>query len=78
MKNENEENRIIQNLKDAGCDNDTITAFVEDVRKQNITQGLRLLSIHRQTLLDNLHKEQKQIDCLDYLIYKIKKQTGNR
>ncbi len=78
MKNENEENRIIQNLKDAGCDNDTITAFVEDVRKQNITQGLQLLSIHRQTLLDNLHKEQKQIDCLDYLIYKIKKQTGNR
>jgi len=78
MKNENEENRIIQNLKDAGCDNDTITAFVEDVRKQNITQGLQLLSVHRQTLLDNLHKEQKQIDCLDYLIYKIKKQTGNR
>ncbi len=78
MKNENEENRIIQNLKDAGCDNDTITAFVEDVRKQNITQGLQLLSMHRQTLLDNLHKEQKQIDCLDYLIYKIKKQTGNR
>lgn len=78
MKNENKENRIIQNLKDAGCDNDTITAFVEDVRKQNITQGLQLLSIHRQTLLDNLHTEQKQIDCLDYLIYKIKKQTGNR
>lgn len=78
MNNENEENRIIQNLKDAGCDNDTIAAFVEDVRKQNITRGLQLLAIHRRTLLDNLHKEQKQIDCLDYLIYKIKKQTGNK
>lgn len=78
MNNETDENRIIQNLKDAGCNNDTITAFVEDVRKQNIIEGLQLLAIHRQTLLDNLHKEQKQIDCLDYLIYKIKKETGNR
>jgi len=77
MNNDNDENHIIQNLKDAGCDRDTITAFVEDVRKQNIIQGLQLLAIHRRTLLDNLHKGQKQIDCLDYLIYKIKKENRN-
>ncbi|MCI8717625.1 MAG: hypothetical protein HFH63_08750 [Lachnospiraceae bacterium] len=77
MNNDNDENHIIQNLKDAGCDHDTITAFVEDVRKQNITQGLQLLAIHRRTLLDNLHKEQKQIDCLDYLIYQIEKENKN-
>ncbi len=27
MNNDNDENHIIQNLKDAGCDHDTITAF---------------------------------------------------
>ncbi len=30
-------------------------------------------SSQKQTLLDELHKEQKQIKCLDYLVYKMEK-----
>ena len=33
-----------------------------------------ILSKHRKNLLDSVHTGQKQIDCLDYLIYSLKKQ----
>lgn len=33
--------------------------------------GLSLLSKHRSYLLDCYHADQKRIDCLDYLIYKM-------
>ena len=34
---------------------------------------LELLEIHRNQLLTQIHKEEKKISCLDYLIYQIKK-----
>lgn len=73
MNGKKEEMAIIQNLRDAGCDDCMISAFVEDVKEGNMTEGLKLLSMHRRFLLDNLHEEQKRIDCLDYLVYKMKK-----
>lgn len=73
MGSGNYDEAIIQNLRDAGCDGDTITAFVADIHEQKIAEGLKLLAAHRRSLLDDLHKEQKRIDCLDYLVYKIEK-----
>lgn len=32
---------------------------------------LKVLSNHRQYLPDEVHKGQKEIDCLDYLVYQI-------
>lgn len=64
---------IIQNLKDAGCDSQTIEQFMEDMQKGKETNGLKRLAEHRKKLLDSLHKEQKCIDCLDYLVYQIKR-----
>lgn len=70
-----DEDKIIQNLKDTGCDEDTVTAFLNDIREEKLTDGLKLLSTHRRSLLDELHKTQKRIDCLDYLVYVLKKQA---
>ena len=36
-------------------------------------EALRLLTAHRRHLLDTLHQEQKRIDCLDYLVYQMRK-----
>lgn len=72
----NNEDAIVQNLLDAGCENETIAAIMEDFREEKISEGLKLLAVHRRLLLDNLHKEQKRIDCLDYLVYKMKKETS--
>lgn len=63
---------VFQNLMDAGCGQDEIEEFFQ-LKGENKTQEmLRLLSKHRQNLLDALHSIQKQIDVLDYLIFNIK------
>ena len=67
------EESMIQNLKDAGCDSETIEKFMEDLQSGKKSCGLKRLAVHRRDLLDSLHKEQKCIDCLDYFIYKINK-----
>ncbi|MDE5993739.1 MAG: hypothetical protein K2G87_11900 [Oscillospiraceae bacterium] len=36
---------------------------------RNAKEKNDILKCHRQKLLDDLHKCQKRIDCLDYLIY---------
>lgn len=70
------ENAIVQNLIDAGCGQEFISEFMEDLRKDNISKDLKLLQAHRRSLLDNLHKEQKRIDCLDYLVYRMTKENS--
>ncbi len=72
MTNQSEED-IIQNLKDAGCSGETISKFMENLNKGYIEEGTYLLNEHRRILLNNLHKSQRQIDCLDYLMYTLKK-----
>lgn len=55
-----------QNLIDAGCSREWIDRFFAE---SDTPQQLQLLNRHRKQLLDNLHQKEKQIDCLDYLIY---------
>lgn len=71
------EERIVQNLRDAGCDNRNIEAFLEEVHTGHTAAGLKRLEAHRKTLLQRLHREQKYIDCLDYLVYQLKQTEKN-
>ncbi len=71
---ENEKN-IRQNLIDAGCTPEQTEKFMQKLNNGDIKNGLKQLFEHRCCLLDDLHKEQKCIDCLDYLIYMIKKEN---
>lgn len=64
---------IIQNMKDAGCSKDTIDGFLLCYRAGDIKGELKILSSHRRALLEEVHKGQKEIDCLDYLVYQIEK-----
>jgi len=64
---------IIQNLKDAGCDSEIIEKFMADLQKGKEENSLKRLAVHRKNLLDSLHREQKCIDCLDYLVYQMRK-----
>lgn len=68
-----ETDAIIQNLKDAGCSAGTISDFMEDIEGGKMAEGLKLLAVHRRSLLDHLHEEQKRIDCLDYLVWQMEK-----
>ena len=39
---------------------------------------LELLARHRAALLDEVHRCEKKIDCLDYLVYRIKQNQQKR
>ena len=63
-----------ENLKDAGCGPDMICRCEVLAQSEKKAELMRALSLHRQTLLDAVHKNERRIDCLDYLIYQIEKQ----
>ena len=69
-----EEERLLRNLNDAGCDEDIIKRYLQLQKEGKRQEQLRLLSIHRLSLLDRVHVSQNMIDCLDYLVYEIKKE----
>lgn len=67
----NSEEDIIQNLKDAGCDRKIIECFMECMARDDFNGQLRLMKEQRKCLLNRVHEEEKQIDCLDYLVYQL-------
>lgn len=70
---QDQKDSLIQNLKDAGCTKKDIEEYLCLHDSQEITKQVCLLKKHRCALLEELHSVQKEIDCLDYLLYNIKK-----
>ncbi len=68
-----EEGRLRCNLKDAGCDEAMIQEYFQLYYEGKQQEQYRILSMHRASLLDQIHASQHRIDCLDYLIYIMKK-----
>ncbi len=75
---------VIQNLKDAGCTQDIIEGCIACMEQGKKNELLKRLEEHRKGLLHKVHKakllsenefclEEKQIDCLDYLVYQIRR-----
>lgn len=69
---------IYQNLIDAGCDKQTTKKCMSIVEKGSYAEMLPILSQYRASLLGAVRFRQRQIDCLDYLIYKINKEYVRR
>ena len=66
---------ILQNLQDAGCDDEMIRQFMACREKGNCAEQIRLLSLQRKKLLDGVHQGERRIECLDYLVYQIGKEA---
>lgn len=64
---------LVLNLEAAGFEADGIEEYLACWRMGDIKEQLTLLSRQRAVILDRLHREEKQIDCLDYLVYQIGK-----
>lgn len=74
MINQLSKEKIIQNLKDAGCSSKQIESFTHCFESGDIKKLIQQLKCQRCGLLDGLHDAQRKIDCLDYLIYTLKKE----
>ena len=68
---------VLENLRDAGCDEGMIercreiAAEAQDDRRCQ-AEMTRLLASHRRALLDALHADQTRLDCLDYLLFQFR------
>ena len=69
---------VLQNLKDAGCTDEMVEKFMDLQANEDEEQQIRLLSSHRKQMLEELHREEKRIDCLDYLIYQMQNKNKKR
>ncbi len=65
-----EEKAYLSNLLDAGCTQRMAEQCLFLLKEGKKSEALRLLAAHRSDLLKRLHASQKQLDCLDYFIYK--------
>jgi hypothetical protein len=65
--------RWYQNLIDAGCAPEMAHACISLVKEEKKCEVQRILCHHRDSLLDAVHENQKKLDCLDFLLYEMKK-----
>ena len=65
---------MLENLSDAGCDDGMIERYREVAADdpQCAPKLIRLLAPHRKALLDALHADQAKLDCLDYLLFRLR------
>ena len=64
---------MIQNLRDAGCPPEAITGFMHCMESGEVKKGLMLLEQQRRELLAGIHEGQRKLDCLDYLVYQMRR-----
>ena len=69
MKN-GDEAALRQILKDCGCACEVIAACLKE--KSSDEALLPVLQRQRYILLEKIHAEQKRLDILDYVIFKLK------
>lgn len=67
--------KVIQNLKDCNCNEQTIENFINAIEKGHKKKALCVLAEHRLELLNKVHQYDGWISCLDYLVYQIEKET---
>lgn len=62
---------LLQNLKDAGCDEKTIQNCMILFQENDAAGMVRILSCQKRRMLETVHIWQKEIDCLDYLMFRL-------
>lgn len=68
-----QEQAYYKNLIDAGCSERAANQMIALLQSGKKGQMLKLLSEYRSELLNKLHADQRQLDCLDFFLYQIRK-----
>ncbi len=63
------DDKIIDALHDAGCSAELIELYGSAASD---CARICLLKRHRRELLDDIHSGQQKLECLDYLIYRLR------
>lgn len=68
----NDRRAVAQHLEAVGCARELIEEFLSCMENGRQEKALALLNAHRDSLLERIHKEERQISCVDCLIYHAK------
>ncbi|MDO4568228.1 MAG: hypothetical protein Q4B99_04625 [Clostridia bacterium] len=68
---------LIENLRDAGCRREDIERFLALQGESDTSGQLKLLADIRSALLEDVHRCERCIGCLDYLVFQISNGRGN-
>lgn len=75
MREENADKALCANLRDAGCGARTVARFLALEEAGAREEQFLLLSSRRRQILERIHRAERQIDCLDYLVHQMRKET---
>ncbi|MCI8956669.1 MAG: hypothetical protein HFG29_06730 [Eubacterium sp.] len=64
---------IIMCLQEIGCNQITIEKYLKMSKENDIEGMVKMLSCIRCRVLEQIHEKQEKLDCLDYIIFKLKK-----
>ena len=64
-----EKEQLMQGLSDAGCDAAACRAIGSLFEAGNTREVLRRMRLQRCALVDEMHKSQRKVDRMDYLIH---------
>ena len=69
-----QQNKLRIALTDAGCRPDAVEKAERLLVAGQTQELIRLLRLCRCDLMEDLHRSQKRVDCLDYLLRQTEKQ----
>ncbi len=67
------EEQLIQNMVDAGCEEDLVSSVLICLKQGQKKKGLLLLQGQRKMLLDGIHRDQSCIEFLDDVLCGMRK-----
>jgi len=68
-----ERNSVLMNLRDAGLNKAQVEEFMQTFDKGQMEYAIRLLRKYRPELMEEMHKSQQRVDCLDFLMHRLEK-----
>jgi len=72
------EEETLRCMRDCGCTNELAADFLESTKMGDQDRQLEILQNIRGSLLNELHKVQKELDCIDYLLREMEKQKERK
>ena len=67
-------NTVMNNLLDAGCSKESAATVERLCNERRLDDALHQMRVLRCYLMEDLHKVQRKVDCLDHLIRQIEKE----
>lgn len=71
------QSKLLEVLNDSGFSENEIEEFIKIYKSGGLKEQCECLQKKRKKLLDKIHKNEKNISCIDYLDYILRGESNN-